>query len=240
MNPAHFLRTLVCGALLTAGIASSATAEGTFDIPAGAHFNPQKLGRVGDFLREQVASGKIPGAILLIQQHGKPVYHEFIGVQDVVSRQPMTDQTIFRLFSMTKAITSVAAMMLVDEGKLKLEDPVAKYIPYLCECEGRRREKERGRHQDAGAGAAEPAADHSRPDASHVWNHLWLLWRQPGPESLCGRKSLWGRFRLGRICRADCKAAAARPAGVALAIRPFHRRSRPDHGDRVWKIPARG
>src|SRR5713101_4506333 len=129
MNPAHFLRTLVCGALLTAGIASSATAEGTFDIPAGAHFNPQKLGRVGDFLREQVASGKIPGAILLIQQHGKPVYHEFIGVQDVVSRQPMTDQTIFRLFSMTKAITSVAAAMLVDEGKLKLEDPVAKYIP---------------------------------------------------------------------------------------------------------------
>src|SRR5712671_2996786 len=129
MNPAHFLRTLVCGALLTAGIASSATAEGTFDIPAGAHFNPQKLGRVGDFLREQVASGKIPGAILLIQQHGKPVYHEFFGLQDVVSKAPMTDQTIFRLFSMTKAITSVAAMMLIDEGKLKLEDPVAKYIP---------------------------------------------------------------------------------------------------------------
>jgi CubicO group peptidase (beta-lactamase class C family) len=52
-----------------------------------------------------------------------------LGVQDVISRQPMTDQTIFRLFSMTKAITSVAAVMLIDEGKLKLDDPVAKYIP---------------------------------------------------------------------------------------------------------------
>ena len=65
----------------------------------------------------------------MIQQHGKPVYHESFGVQDVVSKAPITDQTIFRLFSMTKAITSVVAMQLVDEGKLPLEDPIAKYIP---------------------------------------------------------------------------------------------------------------
>jgi CubicO group peptidase (beta-lactamase class C family) len=129
MNSAHVLRSLISGALLTMATALAASAEGTFDIPAGAHFNPQKLERVGDYFREQIATGKIPGAILLIQQHGKPVYHEFFGVQDVVSKQPMTDQTIFRLFSMTKAITSVAAMMLVDEGKLPLEDPIAKYIP---------------------------------------------------------------------------------------------------------------
>jgi len=129
MNSAHFLRALACGAMLAAAIASSAHADGTFDIPPGAHFNPQKLERVGEYFRDQIANGKIPGAILLIEQHGKPVYHEFFGVQDVVSKQPMTDQTIFRLFSMTKAITSVAAMMLVDEGKLPLEDPIAKYIP---------------------------------------------------------------------------------------------------------------
>jgi len=129
MNSSHLLRSLVCGALLAVASASSISAEGSFDIPPGARFNPQKLERVGDFLRDQIANGKIPGAILLIQQHGKPVYHEFFGVQDVVSRQPVTDQTIFRLFSMTKAISSVAAMMLIDEGKLKLEDPIAKYIP---------------------------------------------------------------------------------------------------------------
>src|ERR1700716_1560221 len=128
MSSTHVMRSLVCGALLTIAVVPSAGAEGTFDIPPGAHFNPQKLERVGGFFRDQVAQGKIPGAILLIQQHGKPVYHEFFGVQDVVSKQPMTDQTIFRLFSMTKAITSVAAMMLIDEGKLALEDPIAKYI----------------------------------------------------------------------------------------------------------------
>src|SRR4051794_10982889 len=87
MSSGRILRWLVAVALLTAA-ASSARAEGSFDIPPGAHFNPQKLERVGDFLRDQVAQGKIPGAILLIQQHGKPVYHEFIGVQDVVSKQP--------------------------------------------------------------------------------------------------------------------------------------------------------
>src|ERR1700688_2976 len=125
----HGLRSLFCGALLTVAAASSAAAEGTFDIPPGAHFNPQKLEKIGEFFRNEVATGKIPGAILLIQQHGKPVYHEFFGVRDVATKLPMTDDTIFRLYSMTKPITSVAAMMLFDERKLKLDDPVAIYIP---------------------------------------------------------------------------------------------------------------
>jgi CubicO group peptidase (beta-lactamase class C family) len=129
----HLLRALACGALLAFFAAPPARAEGTFDIPVGAHFNKEKLAKVGEFFRNEVATGKIPGAILLIQQHGKPVYHESFGVQDVVSEAPITDQTIFRLFSMTKAITSVAAMALVDEGKLKLDDPVSKYIPSFAD-----------------------------------------------------------------------------------------------------------
>jgi CubicO group peptidase (beta-lactamase class C family) len=129
MHSWQAIRSLISGALLTLAIISPAFAEGSFDIPAGAHFNPQKLQRVGEFLRGEIAGGKIPGAILLIQQHGKPVYHEFFGVRDVASKLPMTDDTIFRLYSMSKPITSVAAMMLVDEGRLKLDDPVARYIP---------------------------------------------------------------------------------------------------------------
>src|SRR5450432_2168088 len=129
MNSGVGLRALICGALLTLAAAPSAVAEGSFDISAGAHFNPQKLDMIGEFFRNEVTTGKISGAILLIQQHGKPVYHQSFGVQDVVSKAPITDQTIFRLFSMTKAITSVVAMQLIDEGKLPLEDPVAKYIP---------------------------------------------------------------------------------------------------------------
>jgi CubicO group peptidase (beta-lactamase class C family) len=129
MISGHLLRALGYGALLAFLTAPPVLAEGTFDIPAGAHFNKEKLAKVGEFFKNEVTTGKIPGAIVLIQQHGKPVYHESFGVQDVVSKAPITDQTIFRLFSMTKAITSVAAMALVDEGELKLEDPISKYIP---------------------------------------------------------------------------------------------------------------
>jgi CubicO group peptidase (beta-lactamase class C family) len=129
MNSRHLMRWLGCGALLTILSGASVSAEGTFDIPAGAQFNPEKLAKVGEFFKNEVATGKIPGAIVLIQQHGKPVYHEFFGVQDTVSKAPMTDQTIFRLSSMTKAITSVVAVQLIDQGKLRLDDPIAKYIP---------------------------------------------------------------------------------------------------------------
>lgn len=116
-------------ALLIAAPAAGASAEGTFDIAAGAHFNPQKLERIGEYLQNEIATGKIPGAIVLIQQHGQPVYLQSFGVRDTKSRLPITPDTIFRIFSMTKPITSVAAMMLIDQGRLALGDPVAKYIP---------------------------------------------------------------------------------------------------------------
>jgi CubicO group peptidase (beta-lactamase class C family) len=129
MNSWRTVRLLISGALLTIAAISSACAEGGFDLPAGAHFNQQKLQWIGEFFRGEIAGGKIPGAILLIEQHGKPVYHEFFGVRDVATKLPMTDDTIFRLYSMSKPITSVAAMMLIDAGRLRLDDPVAKYIP---------------------------------------------------------------------------------------------------------------
>jgi CubicO group peptidase (beta-lactamase class C family) len=128
MNLRQLLRILACGALML-GATPPARAEGTFDIPAGAHFNQDKLAKVSDFFRNEVATGKIAGALVLIQQHGKPVFHESFGVQDVVSKAPISDKTIFRLFSMTKAITSVVAVKLVEDGKISLDDPVSKYIP---------------------------------------------------------------------------------------------------------------
>jgi CubicO group peptidase (beta-lactamase class C family) len=96
--------------------------------PVSAGFSQAKLDRIGDYIRQEIAAGKIPGAVILIQQHGKPVYFESFGLRDVDSRRPMTADTIFRIYSMSKPITSVAAMMLVEDGKLALDDPVAKYI----------------------------------------------------------------------------------------------------------------
>jgi CubicO group peptidase (beta-lactamase class C family) len=128
MGSLAWLRAPIGGALLVLA-ASQARAEGGFDIPAGAHFNPQKLEKIGEFFRNEVATGKIPGAVVLIQQHGKPVYHAFFGVRDTVTKAPMTDDTIFRIFSVSKAITSVAAMTLIEHHKIKIDDPVAIYIP---------------------------------------------------------------------------------------------------------------
>jgi CubicO group peptidase (beta-lactamase class C family) len=132
MNSSEMLRALACGVLLLAA-APSVRAEGTFDITSGAHFNRDRLAKLGAFFKNEVDTGKIAGAIVLIQQHGKPVYHESFGVQDVVSKSPITDQTIFRLFSMTKAISSVVAMTLIENGKIKLDDPVSKYIPSFAD-----------------------------------------------------------------------------------------------------------
>src|ERR1700720_1867850 len=101
--------------------------------PVSASFSREKLERVGDYIRNEIAAGKIPGAILLFQQHGKPVYFENFGVRDVVTKLPMTADTIFRIYSMSKPIASVAAMMLVEDGKLSLDDPVSKYIPAFAE-----------------------------------------------------------------------------------------------------------
>ena len=121
--------------LLLAAVAAGWPTAGNAESPLAApsSFSPDKLRRVGDYIRNEIATGKIPGAILLIQQHGKPVYFENFGVRDVVTRLPMTADTIFRLYSMSKPITSVAAMMLVEEGRLSLGDPVSKYIPAFAD-----------------------------------------------------------------------------------------------------------
>jgi CubicO group peptidase (beta-lactamase class C family) len=95
--------------------------------------SPEKLERITEFFNNEIATGKLPGAIVLIQQHGRPVYLKYFGVRDVATNAPMTSDTIFALHSMTKPITSVAAMMLIDAGKLSLSDPVSKFIPAFAD-----------------------------------------------------------------------------------------------------------
>jgi CubicO group peptidase (beta-lactamase class C family) len=101
--------------------------------PNTSGFSSEALARIRSYMQHEVASGKIPGAALLIQQHGRPVLFDSYGVRDIESQRPMTTDTIFRLYSMSKAVTSVAAMMLVDDGKLLLDDPLSKYIPAFAD-----------------------------------------------------------------------------------------------------------
>jgi CubicO group peptidase (beta-lactamase class C family) len=100
-----------------------------FGPPPNAPLSIDKLARIDDFLNDQIARGEIPGALVLIQRHGKPVYFKCFGKRDVDAGIDMTPDTIFPLHSLSKTVTSFAAMMLVDRGKIRLDDPVSKYIP---------------------------------------------------------------------------------------------------------------
>jgi CubicO group peptidase (beta-lactamase class C family) len=110
-----------------AAFVPTATAE--LGPPPHAVLSREKLSAIDDFIDGEIAAGNIPGAIVLIQRHGQPVYFKSFGKRDVKAGTPMTADTIFPIHSVTKTITSMAAMMLVDQGKIALDDPVSKYIP---------------------------------------------------------------------------------------------------------------
>ena len=117
-------------ALLAAIQLATAPAEAAaFGPLPGAELKLEKLDAIESFVDGEVAAGRIPGAIVLIQQHGKRVYFKCFGKRDVDAGTPMTEDAIFPIHSVTKTITSVAAMMLVDRGTIALDDPVSKYIP---------------------------------------------------------------------------------------------------------------
>ena len=117
-------------ALLAAIQLATAPAEAAaFGPPPGAELKLEKLDAIESFVDGEVAAGRIPGAIVLIQQHGKRVYFKCFGKRDVDAGTPMTEDAIFPIHSVTKTITSVAAMMLVDRGTIALDYPVSKYIP---------------------------------------------------------------------------------------------------------------
>ena len=96
---------------------------------AAQGLDPVKLREATALLQQFVADRKIAGAVAAVSRNGRVVYLESVGVQDLESRAPMTPESLFRIYSMTKPVTAVAVMMLFEAGKFKLEDPVAKYLP---------------------------------------------------------------------------------------------------------------
>ena len=97
--------------------------------PAAAGFSPARLAAIDSLIRVYVDSNYIGGATALVARDGKIVYYKGLGSADLHTHAPMKRDEIFRIASQTKALTSVAIMMLVDQGKLKLDDPVSKYLP---------------------------------------------------------------------------------------------------------------
>ena len=92
-------------------------------------FDDERLERIDAAINAEIADGNIAGAVALIARDGNVVYHESFGYADIESRKPMQTDSIFRIASMTKAITSVAVMILYERGHFQLNDPVADFIP---------------------------------------------------------------------------------------------------------------
>ncbi len=97
--------------------------------PESVGLSSERLGEATALLDQYVQDRKIAGAVAAVARHGKLVYLERIGVQDLASQAPMTERSLFRIYSMTRAVTSVAVMMLHEERRFELDDPVSKYIP---------------------------------------------------------------------------------------------------------------
>ena len=97
--------------------------------PEEQGFSAKRLERIAPWFQAEVDAGRIPGAVLLIARKGQVVYHQAVGFRDRDARAPMEKDAIFRIASMTKPFTSVAIMMLAEEGKIMLWHPVSRYLP---------------------------------------------------------------------------------------------------------------
>ena len=97
--------------------------------PAEVGISAERLERLDAGMQRMVDEGKLAGVVTLLARHGKLVFADVVGKQNVETGVPMTRDSIFRIYSMSKPITGVALMMLYEEGAFRLNDPVSKYIP---------------------------------------------------------------------------------------------------------------
>lgn len=101
----------------------------SFDSGNSPGFIDERLDRIDDAINAEISAGKIPGAVAIVIKDGKTVYHRSFGYADIASQTPMQTDSIFRIASMTKAVTTIAVMTLYEKGLFQLNDPVSRYIP---------------------------------------------------------------------------------------------------------------
>jgi CubicO group peptidase (beta-lactamase class C family) len=111
-------------------VAGSAMAQGLPTVaPEEVGLSSERLARLGALLRDDISAGKLPGAVIMVARRGRIAYAQAFGRRDPATGTTMTTDSVFRIYSMTKPLVSVAAMLLVEEGRLQLTDPVSKHLP---------------------------------------------------------------------------------------------------------------
>ncbi len=118
-------------ALALLGLLSAAlhAADAPAARPEESGFSAQRIAAIDHFYEQQVQHGDMAGMVLLIARHGRIVHQSAIGYADLVTRKPLTTDALYRWYSMTKPLTSTALMMLYEQGRFQLQDPVSKYLP---------------------------------------------------------------------------------------------------------------
>jgi CubicO group peptidase (beta-lactamase class C family) len=118
----------LCVAVLTSAPIPAQRGEG-----ADGALSGDRLARIGQMLDRRIAAGEVPGAVTLVAQNGRIVHFETRGVVDIDSKKPLPKDAIFSLASLTKPVTAVAILMLIEEGKVRLADPVSRFIPAFAD-----------------------------------------------------------------------------------------------------------
>jgi CubicO group peptidase (beta-lactamase class C family) len=121
-----------CALLAAVALAVPTTASVTVVKPEEAGLAANRLQRITDMVQRHIAAGDLAGAVTVVARRGKVAHLAAQGVMDLDSKQPMTPASMFRIASMTKPVIGVSIMMLVEEGRLHLNDPVARYIPQFA------------------------------------------------------------------------------------------------------------
>ena len=101
----------------------------TFDLPENQGVSSERLDRIDSYLNKAIEKNQIPGAVALIRRNNKIIYNKAFGYSDVENKIMYSTDDVFRIASMTKAVTSLAVLMLWEEGEFNLDDPIEKYIP---------------------------------------------------------------------------------------------------------------
>ena len=206
--------------------------------PSEVGFDARRLARIDDHFRAYVDDGRLAGWLVLLARRGQIVHLSTYGRRDVAADLPMEVDTVFRMFSMTKPITSVAAMMLYEEGAFELKDPVSRFIPSFADARGvpgRERRAPRDRAGDRADADLAPADPHGR-------THLRLPVRLAGRRALPVRRLRMGhpgRPRPGRVLRPVGLAAPPLPARDGVELLGGHRRARPGRRGGVGPDPRR-
>ena len=131
----RLVRTLCVSALVACASAGLGSAEPVLPFavaPEAVGLSSSQLARIEAVTQKHVESGVVPGAVMMVARRGKIAWYKITGFRDRAAKDPMRPDSIFRIYSMTKPIVSVAAMMLVEEGKMQVGDPVSKYLPEIA------------------------------------------------------------------------------------------------------------